>query len=327
MKLVITANGLQKPSMRPVLELAHDYFDEVVMNPWGRRGTQEEIRQIWDGAEVIICGAEPFDRDFIAEAPETLRVLSHYGVGVDSIDLPACRERGILVCNTPGANADSVADMALCLMLATVRQVVNHDRHTRLGEWKRFPSMELKGKTLGIIGFGAIGQEVAKRAAGFGMVLMAYDPFFNEAAAQALSVERAGLGELLEKADIVTLHLPCNPSTYHIIDRKALSAMKEGAVLVNTARGDLIDEQALAEALENRHLLGAGLDVYSGEPIRESPLFRLENVTLMPHCAANTPEAAMKMGMMAVENAHRALCGLDGAHILCPEAGRTWVRR
>ena len=121
MKLVITANGLQKPEMKPVLDLARTYFDEVVENPWGRRGTQEEIRQIWDGADAIICGAEAFDKPFIDAAPATLKVLSHYGVGVDSIDIPAAKARGIIVCNTPGANADSVADMALCLMLACAR--------------------------------------------------------------------------------------------------------------------------------------------------------------------------------------------------------------
>ena len=316
MKLVITANGLQKPEMKPVLDKAHDYFDEVVMNPWGRRGTQEEIRQIWDGADAIICGAEAFDRAMIQDAPSQLKVLSHYGVGVDNIDIPAAKERGILVCNTPGANADSVADMALSLMLAVARQTVNHDEHTRLGEWKRFSSFELKGKTLGILGFGAIGQGVARRAKGFGMNIIAYDPFFNEKAAEEIGVEKADLEQVLREPDIITLHLPCTKETYHIIDSNAINKMKTNAVLINTARGDLVDEEALAEALRTNRIFGAGLDVYAHEPIKESPLFELRNVTFMPHCSANTSEAAKNMGMMAVENAYRAIKGIDNAHIL-----------
>ncbi len=314
MKLVMTANGLQKPEMKPVRDLAGTYFEEVVVNPWGRRGTQEEIRQIWDGADVIICGAELFDRPFLEEAPRTLKVISRYGVGIDNIDLEAARERGIRVCNTPGANADSVADMTMCLMLACARQVVNHDIHTRLGEWKRYPSFELKGRQLGLVGFGTIGREVARRAAGFGMKLAAYDPYFDEEAARTYGVRRMALDVLLASSDIVSLHIPCNRETFRFINRETIGRMKTGAVLLNTARGDLVDEEALAEALRDGKLASAGLDVYVQEPIRESPLFALDNITLMPHCSANTPEAALNMGRMAVENAHRALCGMEGAH-------------
>ena len=316
MKLVITANGFQKPSMRSVIDLARTYFDEVVENPWGRRGTQEEIRQIWDGADAIICGAERFDAGMIADAPANLKVLSHYGVGVDGIDIPAAKARGILVCNTPGANTDSVADMAMCLILAAARQVVNHDAHTRLGEWKRYPSFELRGKKLGLAGFGAIGQAVARRAAGFGMEILAFDPCFNAQAAERLGVAGASFGEILSQCDIVSLHMPCTPETRRIINADTLGKMKKTAVLINTARGGLVDEAALAEALRTGTIAGAGLDVYDQEPLRESPLFGLENVTLMPHCSANTAEASRNMGVMAVENAHRALNGLDGAHVL-----------
>lgn len=316
MKLVITANGFQKPEMKPVLDLAHIYFTEVIQNPWGRRGTQDEIRQIWDGADAIICGAESFDKRFIDDAPASLKVLSHYGVGVDSIDIAAAKTRGIKVCNTPGANADSVADMALCLILATARQVVNHDTHTRLGEWKRFPSFELKGKCLGIAGFGAIGQGVARRASGFGLQVLAYDPFFNEGAAKEIGATKASFDEIISGSDIISLHMPCNDETRHIINKKTLSKMKPSAILINTARGDLIDEEALYQALKNKVIAAAGLDVYAHEPIKDSPLFSLKNVTLMPHCSANTTEAVRNMGYMAVENAHRALNGLDNAHIL-----------
>lgn len=316
MKLCITANGLQKPELKPVTDLAGRYFDTVVMNPWGRRGTQDEIREIWDGADAIVCGAESFDRAMLSSAPKSLRVLSHYGVGVDSIDLKAAEDCGILVCNTPGANSDSVAEMAVSLMLAVARQTVNHDLHIRKGEWKRFPSFELKGKTLGVVGFGAIGRGVAMRCKAFGMRIVVYDPYMTEASVRAAGAEKAPLDDLLRESDVVTLHLPCNESTFHLLDEAAISKMKETAVLINTARGNLVDEPALVRALRDRRILGAGLDVYAEEPLRESPLFGLENVTLMPHCSANTTEAAMNMGLMAVENAYRALMGLEGAHIL-----------
>ena len=316
MKLVITANGFQKPEMACVVQKAREYFDDVVLNPWGRRATQAEVRGIWGGADAIICGAEPFDKAFVSEAPASLKVLSHYGVGVDSIDIPACKERGILVCNTPGANSVSVAEMAMCLMLSCARQVVIHDAHTRCGEWKRFPTFELRGKCLGLVGFGAIGREVARRAGAFGMEIIAYDPFFNEAAGAELHVDSVALDELLRRADVVSLHLPSTPETRHLLDADSLALMKPTAVLINTARGELVDEAALLCALKENRLLAAGLDVYEHEPLRESPLFGLSNVTLMPHCSATTPEASQKMGVMAVENAYRALHGIAPAHIL-----------
>ena len=316
MKLVITANGFQKPEMASVVRQAREYFEEVVLNPWGRRATQAEIRGIWSGADAIICGAEPFDEAFVKEAPASLKVLSHYGVGVDSIDIPACKRRGILVCNTPGANAVSVAEMAMCLMLSCARQVVNHDAHTRCGEWKRFPTFELKGKCLGLVGFGAIGREVARRAGAFGMEIIAYDPFFNEAAGAELHVTSVGLEELLRQADVVSLHLPSTAETRHLLNAETLAMLKSTAILVNTARGELVDEVALVSALRENRILAAGLDVYEHEPLRENPLFELPNVTLMPHCSATTPEASQKMGMMAVENAFRALHGITTAHIL-----------
>ena len=316
MKLVITANGFQKPEMEPVLAKARSCFDSVVLNPWGRRGTQEEIRQIWDGADAIICGAELFDKAFLDDAPSTLKVLSRYGVGVDNIDISACKAKGIQVCNTPGANADSVAEMAMCLMMACARQVVNHDEHTRRGEWKRFSCMELKGKRLGLVGFGAIGRGVARRAGAFGMEIVAFDPYFNSAAAAELNVAEVTWEELLRSSDVISLHLPSTAATWHLVNAETLAQMKPGAILVNTARGELIDEEALAYALKDGHLGAAGLDVYEHEPLRESPLFGLENVTLTPHCSATTPEAAVNMGMMAVDNAYRALNGLENAHFV-----------
>lgn len=316
MKLVVTANGLDKAGLEPVMELASRYFSTVIMNPWGRRGTQEEIKAIWEGADAIICGAESFDEQMISQAPASLKVLSHYGVGVDSIDIPCAKAHGIKVCNTPGANSISVAEMAMCLILSTARQIPSHDRFTRLGQWKRFASIEIFSKTLGLIGFGAIGQEVAKRAEAFGMKVLAYDPFFNESVGREHKVRSVGLDELLGQSDFISLHLPCTEKTQHIINADTIGKMKSTAILINTARGELVDEEALYNALKSRQLAGAGLDVYSKEPVKDSKLFELDNVVLTPHCSANTVQASLNMGLMAVENAYRALMNLDGAHVL-----------
>ena len=315
MKLIITANGLQEKGLEPIKGLAARYFNIVVANPWGRRGTKEEIKAVWDGADAIICGAESFDREMIEAAPASLKVLSHYGVGVDSIDIPAAKKRGIAVCNTPSANSTSVAEMAMGLMLSLAKQIPLHDEHTRLGEWKRFPSFELDGKTIGIVGFGAIGQALAKRAHAFGMNIIAYDPDFHDEIAQKFCVQRVELNSLLETSDIVSLHAPCIEDTYRMINKNSLALMKKSALLINVARGDLIDEDALYHALKNKLIAGAGLDVYSREPARENMLFELENIVFTPHCSANTTEACLKMGLMAVENAYRVLLNLPGAHV------------
>lgn len=249
-------------------------------------------------------------------APSSLKVLSHYGVGVDSIDIPAARKKSIVVCNTPGANSISVAEMAMGLMLSLAKQIPLHDRHTRLGEWKRYPSMELDGKTLGIIGFGAIGQALAKRARAFEMNILAFDPFFSPQVGNAYDVRQTDLETLLEESDFVSLHAPCTDETFHLMDAKKLSLMKSSAALINVARGNLIDEGALYAALKNRTIAGAGLDVYCQEPAKSNKLFELENIVFTPHCSANTPEACLKMGLMAVENARKVLSGLPCAHIL-----------
>lgn len=311
MKLLITANGLQYPKLNSVVDFARARFDEVVLNPWGRRGSKAEIKMIWDGADAIVCGAEPFDCEMLDEMPKSVKVLSHYGVGLDSIDVDYARKKGIKVCNTPGVNSASVADMTMCLILASARQLLLHDKHTRAGEWKRFESMELEGKTIGLIGFGDIGQAVAKRAKAFGLHICAYDPFFNKKAAELYDVMEVELDYLLEHSDIISLHAPCTPETFCIINSNTLSHMKKSAILVNTARGALINEDDLYHALKKGQISYAGIDVYCKEPAtKDNKLFELENTVFSPHCSANTVEASIKMGKLAVENAYAILSGL-----------------
>lgn len=319
---MISANGIQRDYMRPVIDRAEELFASVAINPWGRRPTQAELLEAWDGVDAVVCGAELIDGEMLAKAPKSLRVLSRYGVGCDSIDCAAAARRGITVCNTPGANTVSVADLAMGLILCAVRQIPYHDLHTRRGEWRRFyPTCELEGKTLGIIGFGTIGKQVARRAFGFGMDIQANDVCFDQEAAALYHVKEVSLDEFLATSDVVSLHAPGSPETYHLINADTLRKMKRGAYLVNTARGSLIDEEALYEALTSGQLTGAGLDVYSREPIKESPLFELENVVLTPHQGAATVEASRNMGRMAVENAYAVLNGLPCKYIVNFRAG------
>lgn len=307
MKLLISANGFQKTALAPAIELAHTYFDNVVTNPWGRRGTSRQIMELWEDADAIICGAETFDRAMIERAPASLKVLSRYGVGLDNIDLQAAKRAGIIVTNTPGANANSVADMTLALILATIRQLPRHDSEMRKGLWQRHTCFELFGKNLGIIGYGNIGHKVAERALGFGLNILVHDPFVTQDKPNS-DITFVSFPDLVGQSDIITLHIPLSNETEHIINEKTLALMKEGSILINTSRGELIAESALVQALQEGKVFSAGLDVFTHEPLdHTSPLLQLPNIVLSPHQAANTVEASLRMGLQSIENAWKAL--------------------
>lgn len=244
------------------------------------------------------------------QAARSLIVISRFGVGVDHIDLDAARESGIKVTNTPKVNANSVAEHTVGLILALVRKVVEGSTIVRSGAWRILPTPTLEGKTLGLMGFGQIGQAVAKRMAGFGMRILAYDPMETQSTAQALSVEFVSQSDLITTADILCLHLPLTFQTHGMVDRSFLAAMKPGAFLINTARGDLVNEDALFDALNNAQLGGAALDVLSVEPaLPGHPLLRFPNVIITPHMAGYGESAINAMGRNALEN---LLCVLRG---------------
>ena len=235
----------------------------------------------------------------VLEAAPKLQIVGRAGVGVDNIDVPAATERGVIVVNSPGGNTIAVAELALGMMLSLVRKLIPAHNSVAAGEWKRskFLGTELNGKTLGIVGVGRIGVEVARRAQSFGMNVIGYDPFLGSSRANQLNIEAVSLEELWPRCDFITLHTPLTPQTRHLVNAQVLSQMKPTAVLLNCARGGIIDEEALYEALKNGKLGGAGLDVFETEPPKTSPLLELPNVVLTPHLGASTEEAQVEVAL------------------------------
>ena len=236
-------------------------------------------------------------------AARNLKVVGRAGVGVDNVDVKAATARGVVVMNTPHGNAITTAEHAIALMFALARQIPEASLSTKAGKWEknRFLGVELYGKTLGIIGCGNIGSIVADRALGLKMKVIAYDPFLSDQRAVALGVEKVDLHDLFARADIITLHAPLTEGTRHIIDARAIAQMKRGVRIINCARGGLIVEKDLYDALVSGHVAGAALDVFETEPATESPLFRLENVVCTPHLGASTKEAQENVALQIAE--------------------------
>ena len=254
-------------------------------------------KEIADADALIVRSATKVTPDLLDKAPR-LRAVGRAGVGVDNIDLEEATRRGVLVMSTPGGNAVSVAEHTFALMLALARQVPRLDRAIHEGRWEKSSAAgtEVRGKTLGLIGLGRIGSEVAIRADAFDMRVVGYDPYISEAAALQMQVELVPLERLLAESDFVSLHTALSPTTQNLINAKTIAQMKKGARLVNAARGELIDEAALAEALKSGHLAGAAVDVFVEEPPKNSPLVGLPNLIATPHVAGSTTEAQEEVG-------------------------------
>jgi D-3-phosphoglycerate dehydrogenase len=239
----------------------------------------------------------------ILEKAKNLKVIGRAGIGVDNVDIPAATAKGVIVMNTPFGNSITTAEHAISLMLALARQIPEADTSTRAGKWEKnkFMGVEIFGKTLGVIGCGNIGSIVADRAIGLKMKVIAYDPFLSHERATDLGVEKVELDELFKRADFITLHTPLTDKTRNIIDAAALKKMKKGVRVVNCARGGLVDEAAIAEALTAGHVAGAAFDVFTTEPATDSPLFKLPNVVCTPHLGAATSEAQENVALQVAE--------------------------
>ncbi len=275
---------------------------DVVTGPYRRAANEDELLGFIRDYDASIATTDAYTERVFAAAPR-LKIISRFGVGYDQIDVAAATRHGVWVTTTPGANHVAVADHALTLILAIVRLVVPQANTTHAGKWQRIPGNELAGKTLGIIGFGRIGREVAQRAAGFGMRIVAYDAVQDADAAAALGASYVGLDDLLAQADVVTLHVALNPETRHLLNAERLALLKPSAYLVNTSRGEVIDEAALVTALERGQLAGAGLDVLAEEPpTGDQPLLRLPQVIVTPHVAGVTHESALRTSEMVTAN-------------------------
>ncbi len=257
------------------------------------------VRARMQGVEALVVrSAVKVTADILAAA-DSLRVIGRAGIGVDNIDVEAATERGIVVLNTPDANATTTAELAVAHMLALSRHLQRADASTRAGEWKRstFVGSEFTGKTVGVVGYGTIGRIVASRCLGLKTRVVAYDPFVTREVFEQHGVEPFDLDELLAQSDYVTLHCPLNEKTRNLLDARRLALMKPDARLVNCARGGIVDEQALAAALQSGKLAGAALDVFEHEPPKGSPLLALPNVAVTPHIGASTAEAQVAVGV------------------------------
>lgn len=272
---------------------------ELVCNDTGCRLTRDEQKAMIQDAFAIVAGTEQYDADML-DGCDALKVIVRFGVGTDNFDLDTMKKMGVQVGVI--ANHNAVAEFAITLMLASLKNFPLYDAAVREGKWSRFPMKELSGKTVGIVGFGRIGKRLAELLEGFNVRLLAYDPYIDKAAAEAARVTPIDFPTLLRESDIVTLHLPARPETYHMINADTLAQMKNGAYLINTSRGSLVDEKALYNALTSGKLSGAGLDVYESEPVTEdNPLFSLNNDVLAPHCAALSYETNYNAGMTCAQ--------------------------
>ncbi|HZE38522.1 MAG TPA: phosphoglycerate dehydrogenase [Stackebrandtia sp.] len=263
-----------------------------------------------DADAVIVRSATRIDADALAAAPR-LKVVARAGVGLDNVDINAATERGVMVVNAPTSNIVSAAEQAVALLLATARNTATADASLKRGEWKRsqFTGVELAGKTVGVVGLGRIGQLFAARMAAFDTRLIAYDPYVQPGRAAQMGVQLVSLEDLLLQSDFISIHLPKTPETLGLLGKAELEKVKPGVRIVNAARGGLIDEAALAEALSSGRVAGAGIDVFATEPCTDSPLFALENVVVTPHLGASTREAQDNAGLAVAKSVKLALSG------------------
>ncbi|GIE84023.1 phosphoglycerate dehydrogenase [Actinoplanes regularis] len=268
------------------------------------------LNALEEAEAVIVRSATRIDAEALAAAPH-LRVVARAGVGLDNVDIPAATARGVLVVNAPTSNIISAAEQAVALLLTTARHTASASAALKAGRWKRsaYTGVEMYGKTVGVVGLGRIGVLVAQRMAAFGTNLIAYDPYVQPARAAQLGVRLVALDELIRESDFISVHLPRTPETVGLIGEKELALVKPGVRIVNAARGGLVDERALAEAIADGRVAGAGLDVFETEPLTSSPLFELDNVTVTPHLGASTVEAQDKAGVAVARSVRLALRG------------------
>ena len=299
-----STSSFGKESARP-LELLRDAGYEVRANPHGRTLTTDEARTHLDSVVGLIAGTEKLTADLLRSLPK-LRCISRVGVGMDSVDIAAAKELGIAVFNTPDAHVDAVAELALAGLLALLRKIPTSDHAIRNGKFDKPMGLLLGGKTVGLVGYGRVGRRFAQLVSGFGCTMLASDPQADAASARSQSVELVGIDELLSRADVVSLHLPYSTAAKNLIGAEQLARMKSDAVLVNTARGGLVDEAALVQHLQKHPKAGAYLDCFEKEPYA-GPLAALANVVVTAHIGSYAREARIRMETEAVENLLRAL--------------------
>ncbi|MBQ2691411.1 MAG: phosphoglycerate dehydrogenase [Clostridia bacterium] len=307
MKIAIPSRHHAEIVCEEARKMLTDAGFELVCNDTGRKLSREEQKDMISGCFAIITGTEPYDADMLSVCGDC-KVITRLGVGLDNYDLKTMKEMEIKVGVI--ANNNAVAEFTLTLILAAMKNITRYTEGVRSGNWQRYPMFELSGKTVGLVGFGRIGKRVAHLLRGFDVKILTYALGLQPNEAAENGAEEVSFETLLEKSDIISLHLPASADTYHMFDRSVFDRMKPGAYFINTSRGALVDEAALYEALSNGHLSGAGLDVFEREPTDPSnPLFTLPNVVLSPHSAAMTYESNYNAGITCARSILNVLNG------------------
>lgn len=303
--LITTTISFCKYTDEPIAKLREKGFE--IIKDYGLKELENMSEEKRKDVEAIVVGLEKVTSEVMDLLPN-LKAIAKHGAGTDNIDSVEAKKRNIQVFNVPGANSTAVADLAFGFMLDASRMISRADRSVRNGKWERFYGVELEGKTLSILGFGAIGKAVAKRAQGFGMKVIAYDVIKSDFE----GVEFVSIEEAIKRADYLTLHMPLIEATKHVINEKTISMMKSTAFIVNAARGGLIDENALLDALENKKIAGAGLDVFETEANVNPRFFALDNVVLTPHIAGFSEEAINRISIKCAEYILECCCTEEG---------------
>jgi len=299
---ILVAERIAREGLELLTASGHEVDERLGLDP-------AALRDAIPAYEALIVRSQVQVDAELIKAGTRLRVVARAGVGLDNIDVDAARAAGLTVLNAPDGNTIAAAEHTLGLLLAVVRRIPAADASVRAGEWarSRFGGVELHGRTLGIVGLGRIGMAVASRARSFGMRLVGYDPYVPAAVAAERGIEVLALPALLRAADVVTLHVPLTAETTNLLDAAAIATLKPGSIVLNVARGGIVDEAALADALRDGRVAGAGIDVYEHEPPTGSPLLAAPNVVLTPHIAASTAEAQVAVGIEIAERVLRAL--------------------
>lgn len=286
---------------RPGVEALEKYGFELKMNPYGRKYTQEELLEDIKDVDAVVADNEPWGELSFSGA-KNLKVVAKVGTGLDNFDLEAAKRHGVIVANCAGANSNTVAENTVAHLLCAARRLPCQVDSVKKGEWPRMICHEFAGRTLGILGFGAIGQLVAQKMSGWGMKIVAYDKFPNMARAEALGVTMVSLEEVISQSDYMTIHLPYMQDTHHIINDENIAKMRDGVVIVNTARGMIADEEAVCRGLATGKLGAYGSDVFEKEPsTADNPLFAFENYFCTPHISGDAFETMRSYGRMTAQ--------------------------
>jgi len=306
--ILVTPTSYGKYDKNLILKL-EEMVKEVVYNTKGKPLGSDELASIIEDFDGMIAGLDEINKNVISKA-KNLKVISRYGSGYDRVDIEAAKEAGIYVTNTPGANSISVAELTIGLAIAAARSIPHANIETKKGEWPRLKGITLQGKVFGLIGLGSIAREVVLRLKGFNCKLVTYHPHRNSKFEGEHNIEYCSLDDLLGKSDFVSLHVPVSSATSKMVNKDFLNKMKKGSILINTSRGELIDEDALYKSLKSGHLRAAALDAFSKEPPdHANPLLSLPQVIVTPHMGAGTDMAANEMGRMTMEDCITVLKG------------------